>query len=128
MKIGELAKLSGLTAKTIRFYETQGLLPKAYRAENGYRIYQQQDLASLKLIKRARLVGFNLDECKNLLALWQAPNRQSADVKAKIIQKTADIEKQIAELTTIHQTLLALAKSCPGNEDAFCPILSKLAE
>ncbi len=87
MNISEVAKLTGLTAKAIRFYESKGIIKEASRGANGYRQYTQHQVDELLLIRRSRLVGFNLDECQELLNLSNNPNRRSADVKQKNTRK-----------------------------------------
>ena len=127
MNISEVAKLTGLTAKTIRFYEGKGLLTEPKRGSNGYRLYSNKHVDELVLIRRSRLVGFSLDECQGLLMLAKNPNRRSADVKSKTLDKVAEIDIKIKELTEMKQTLLSLAESCPGDEGAECPIINGLS-
>lgn len=127
MNISEVAKLTGLTAKTIRFYEGKGLITEPNRGDNGYRLYSNKHVDELVLIRRSRLVGFGLEECQELLMLAQDPNRRSADVKSKTLGKVAEIDIKIQELTAMKQTLLALAESCPGDEGAECPIINGLS-
>jgi len=127
MNISDVSRLTGLTSKAIRFYEEKGLVTKPLRGENGYRHYTQQHLDELKLLRQARQVGFNLDECGELVTLFNDPARHSADVKARTLQKVADIERHIAELQTMREQLLALAASCPGDDSADCPIIDNLS-
>mgnify|MGYP000114924584 CR=1 FL=1 len=116
MNISKVAKLTGLTAKTIRFYESKGVIKEASRSANGYRQYTKIQVEELQLIRRSRLVGFSLEECQELLSLSNNPNRRSADVKAKTLEKVAEIEEKIQELKGMKQTLLDLADACPGDE------------
>ncbi|MFE8148992.1 Cu(I)-responsive transcriptional regulator [Brenneria goodwinii] len=127
MNIGDVAKKTGLTSKTIRFYEEKGLLTAPLRSENGYRSYSVHHIEELTLLRQARQVGFNLDECKELVALFNDPLRRSADVKARTLQKVTEIEVQIEELRAMRQRLLALAEQCPGDSGADCPIINNLA-
>jgi len=127
MNISDVSRLTGLTSKAIRFYEEKGLVTKPLRGENGYRHYTQQHLDELTLLRQARQVGFNLDECGELVTLFNDPARHSADVKARTLQKVADIEHHIAELQTMREQLLALAASCPGDDSADCPIIDNLS-
>ncbi len=127
MNISEVAKRTGLTSKAIRFYEEKGLVTPPLRAENGYRSYGQKHLEELTLLRQARQVGFNLEECGELVALFNNPARHSADVKARTLQKVAEIERHIAELSSMRQQLLALAESCPGDDSADCPIINGLS-
>ncbi|MUK30249.1 Cu(I)-responsive transcriptional regulator [Aliivibrio fischeri] len=126
MNISEVAKLTGLTAKAIRFYESKGIIKEASRGANGYRQYTQHQVDELLLIRRSRLVGFNLDECQELLNLSNNPNRRSADVKQKTLEKVSEIETKIEELERMKKTLLALADACPGDDSNDCPIIKGL--
>ncbi|RPH29689.1 HTH-type transcriptional regulator CueR [Buttiauxella warmboldiae] len=127
MNISDVAKKTGLTSKAIRFYEEKGLVTAPLRSENGYRSYTQKHLDELTLLRQARQVGFNLEECRELVNLFNDPARHSADVKARTLRKVADIEKYIEELQGMRQRLLALADSCPGDDSADCPIINNLA-
>ncbi|WP_064602410.1 Cu(I)-responsive transcriptional regulator [Photobacterium sp. J15] len=126
MNISEVARLTGLTAKTIRFYEDKGVITPPSRSSNGYRYYSQTNIDELLLIRRSRLVGFNLDECRELLDFSRDPQRKSADVKAKAEQKLAEIDHKIAELMEMKTTLEALTVQCPGDDSARCPIIEGL--
>lgn len=127
MNISEVAKRTGLTPKAIRFYEEKGLLAPPQREDNGYRRYDRQHVNELTLLRQARQVGFTLDECRELVTLFNDPTRHSADVKARTLQKVADIERHIAELTAMRQHLLALAAACPGDDGSACPIMDNLS-
>lgn len=127
MNISDVAKKTGLTSKTIRFYEEKGLVTPPLRSNNGYRSYTSQHLNELTLLRQARQVGFNLEECGELVALFNDPARHSADVKARTLQKVAEIERHIDELQQMRRQLLALAESCPGDDGADCPIIDNLA-
>ena len=109
MNISDVAKKTGLTSKAIRFYEEKGLVTPPLRSENGYRTYSQQHLDELTLLRQARQVGFNLEECRELVALFNDPSRHSADVKKRTLEKVADIENHIRELQNMRAHLLALA-------------------
>lgn len=127
MNISEVAKRTGLTPKTIRFYEEKGLMTPPQREDNGYRRYARQHLNELTLLRHARQVGFTLDECRELVNLFNDPTRHSADVKARTLQKVADIERHIAELAAMRQHLLNLAEACPGDDSSECPIMDNLS-
>ena len=127
MNISYVAKKTGLTSKTIRFYEEKALITAPIRSDNGYRHYSAKHVEELTLLRQARQVGFNLDECRELVALFNDPARHSADVKARTLQKVAEIEKHISELGNMRQRLLTLAEQCPGDEGAECPIINNLA-
>ena len=98
MNISDVAKKTGLTSKAIRFYEEKGLVTPPLRSENGYRTYSQQHLDELTLLRQARQVGFNLEECRELVALFNDPSRHSADVKRRTLEKVAEIERHIRRL------------------------------
>ena len=127
MNISDVAKKTGLTSKAIRFYEEKGLMTAPLRGENGYRSYNQKHLEELTLLRQARQVGFTLDECRELVHLFNDPARHSADVKARTLKKVADIEQHIQELTRMKARLQALAESCPGDDSADCPIMDNLS-
>ncbi|WP_074012015.1 Cu(I)-responsive transcriptional regulator [Candidatus Sodalis sp. SoCistrobi] len=127
MNISSVAKKTGLTPKAIRFYEQKGLVSPPLRRENGYRSYNERHLEELTLLRQARQVGFTLEECRELVALFNDPGRHSADVKRRTLNKVQEIETHIAELTQMRQHLLALADSCPGDQGADCPIIDNLA-
>ncbi|ELW9442146.1 Cu(I)-responsive transcriptional regulator [Pluralibacter gergoviae] len=127
MNISDVAKKTGLTSKAIRFYEEKGLVTAPMRSDNGYRNYTQKHLDELTLLRQARLVGFNLEECRELVHLFNDPARHSADVKARTLQKVAEIEIHIEQLQAMRQQLLSLAASCPGDDGAHCPIIDNLS-
>ncbi|WP_312950012.1 Cu(I)-responsive transcriptional regulator [Superficieibacter sp.] len=127
MNISDVAKRTGLTSKAIRFYEEKGLVTPPLRSENGYRSYTQQHIEELTLLRQARLVGFNLEECGELVDLFNDPARHSADVKKRTLEKVAEIEQHIVQLQEMRQQLLTLAESCPGDDSADCPIINNLA-
>jgi len=127
VNISDVAKKTGLTSKAIRFYEEKGLVTAPMRSDNGYRNYTQKHLDELTLLRQARLVGFNLEECRELVHLFNDPARHSADVKARTLQKVAEIESHIEQLQAMRQQLLSLAASCPGDDGAHCPIIDNLS-
>jgi len=127
MNIGSAAKISGVPAKTIRYYEQVGLIPPAGRSANGYRDYDDKDVEILKFIKRSRSLGFSVEEVANLLSLWSDGKRTSADVKAIATSHINQIENKIAELQSILDTLKNLTACCHGDDRPDCPILDDLA-
>ncbi|MEM9581974.1 MAG: Cu(I)-responsive transcriptional regulator [Pseudomonadota bacterium] len=125
MNIGQAAKHAGLPAKTIRYYEEIGLITPA-RDANGYRAFSTQDLHKLTFLSRARGLGFSIEDCRILLALWEDQTRSSADVKRVADQHLHDIETKIADLQAMHSTLSKLVASCAGDNRPDCPILKGL--
>lgn len=97
------------------------------RSENGYRTYTQQHLNELTLLRQARQVGFNLEESGELVNLFNDPQRHSADVKRRTLEKVAEIERHIEELQSMRDQLLALANACHGDDSADCPIIENLS-
>lgn len=127
LTIGEAAKACGLSAKMIRHYEAAGLLAEAVRSHAGYRLYSPTQLAQLHFIRQARLLNFSLPEIQTLLALWQNPNRASADVKLLAQQHLAAVTQTIAQLQQLQQRLTQLVAQCDGNAQPHCSILQTLA-
>ncbi|KFI23901.1 Cu(I)-responsive transcriptional regulator [Nitrosococcus oceani] len=128
MSISEAATQSGLPAKTIRYYESIGLVYPPQRGSNGYRRYDQGTIRILQFIRRARGLGFSVEECRNLLSLYQDKNRASAEVKRLTKQRVVDINNKIAELTAMRTTLTQLIDRCQGGQRPDCPILEDLAQ
>jgi MerR family transcriptional regulator, copper efflux regulator len=126
MNIGEAATAAGLPAKTIRYYESIGLLPPPPRSDGNYRVYSEREVATLRFIQRARQLGFPLQEIGNLLSLWQDRNHRSADVKALAEERLREIDIRIAELQSIRATLQDLVARCHGDDRPDCPILADL--
>lgn len=127
MNISEVGKLAGLPPKTIRYYEEIGLItPK--RMANGYRVFSSQDLHRLAFLRRARALGFGIEECRALLALYADPTRASAQVKALARDHLDRVDAQLRELTELRATLSALVASCAGDGRPDCPILADLAQ
>lgn len=128
MNIGQAAKFSGVSAKMIRYYEQIGLIPRAIRSDAGYRNYSSPDAHGLRFIRRARDLGFSVEQISKLLALWRDRDRASADVKAMALAHAAGLKAKIAELQAMAQTLEHLANHCHGNDRPHCPIIEDLAE
>jgi MerR family copper efflux transcriptional regulator len=128
MNIGQAAQASGITAKMIRYYESIGLVSESRRSEAGYRIYGEKDLHALRFIKRARKLGFSLEQIRDLLSLWQDSARASADVKKIALSHVDELNQRIRELTEMRDTLATLASCCHGDQRPDCPILKTLSE
>jgi Cu(I)-responsive transcriptional regulator len=127
MNIGALAKETGIAAKTIRYYESVGLLAAPPRSGGNYRIYGERDLATLRFVQRARSLGFSVKEVGDLVALWQDRQRASADVRALATAHLGEIERKLKELEAMRATLDHLIKRCHGNKRPDCPIIDELA-
>lgn len=126
MNIGQASELSGLPAKTIRYYEEIGLV-KADRKDNGYRDYNDTHVHKLGFLKRARNLGFAVEECRNLLSLYEDTERSSIDVKRLAQSKVEEIDQKISELKGLRDTLSHLIKACHGDDRPDCPIINDLA-
>ncbi len=127
MHIGTAAKISGVPAKTIRYYESVGLIDSAARSDSGYRIYGTRDVDTLRFIQRARSLGFSVSDAANLLALWRDKRRASSEVKALAQSHVERVNRKIAELQAIRGTLADLIERCHGDDRPDCPILKDLA-
>jgi Cu(I)-responsive transcriptional regulator len=128
ISISKAAAQSGVPAKTIRYYEDIGLIYPPQRASNGYRRYDQGAVHALQFVRRARSLGFSVEECRNLLSLYKNQNRTSAEVKRLAKQRVADIDIKIAELTAMRATLIQLIDRCHGDKRPDCPILEDLSQ
>jgi MerR family copper efflux transcriptional regulator len=125
--IGEAAEASGVSAKMIRHYESIGLLKGVDRSDGNYRRYDEDQLHTLRFIKRARGLGFSTGEIEVLLGLWRNPRRASAEVKRLAMRHVADLDAKIDELRSMRNALSELAQHCHGDQRADCPILEDLA-
>jgi MerR family copper efflux transcriptional regulator len=128
MNIGQAAQASGVTAKMIRYYESIGLVVESRRSDAGYRLYGEKDLHALRFIKRARKLGFSLEQIRDLLSLWQDSARASGDVKRIALDHVGELNQRIRELTEMRDTLSSLASCCHGDQRPDCPILRTLSE
>ena len=128
MKIGELANLSGVPVKSVRYYEEEGILPAPRRLENGYRDYSKTAVAELIFLRQSRQFGFTLNECRQLLQLWRDPNRRSAEVHQLVIQRQQQVEQQITDLTSMHELLSNLLAHCAADDSPECAIIDSLSE
>lgn len=127
-RIGEVASLSGVTTKTIRYYESIGLLDKARRAPNGYRSYTAQTVDELRFVHRARGLGFSIEDVRTLLGLWADERRASSEVKALALEHIERVEAKIHGLKSMRDTLARLVEACHGDERPDCPILDELTD
>lgn len=129
MQIGQLAKLAGVAVDTVRYYERQGLLPPPSRKGSGYRRYEQEDVLRLRFIRRAKTLGFTLEEIAGLLDLSARRNDDMADFRQAAELRLQALDTRIAELERVRSALRQLVTACPGHGAlAACPILAALSE
>lgn len=128
MNIGDAAKASGVSTKMIRYYESIRLITAAPRRESGYRDYGENDVHTLRFIRRSRDLGFSVEQMTELLALWREPGRASAVVKRIALEHVEKLERKARSLQAMSQTLRHLADNCQGDDRPNCPILADLAE
>jgi len=125
MNISEVAAKAELPPKTIRYYEEIGLV-SPLRDANGYRAFRETDLHKLTFLARARALGFSIEDCRALLALWEDQGRASADVKRIAGEHLEAIEAKIQDLQAMRDTLSHLVAECAGDGRPDCPILKGL--
>jgi Cu(I)-responsive transcriptional regulator len=128
MNIGTVAERSGVPPKSIRYYESIGLIHPAERRANGYRSYSRHDMQTLAFIKRARSLGFSVEEVRDLLDLWRDRTRRSAAVKAMAAQHIEALDRKIEELQSMRKALAELVRRCHGDSRPDCPILDDLGD
>ena len=128
MNIGKAAELSGLTVKTVRYYSDIGIIYPHVNKNTGYRDFSESDLAKLQFIAKARKFDFNLDDCRELLALYENTERSSKEVKALTLEKITEIDAKLSELQMLKDQLSELASACQGDDRPNCPILDALSE
>jgi MerR family copper efflux transcriptional regulator len=126
MNIGQASAGSGVSAKMIRYYESIGLMPAAGRTQGGYRVYSERDVHLLRFVRRARDLGFALEDVRLLLGLWQDGERPSAAVKEIAIKHIDELTRKIVELQAMKRSLQHLAEACHGDGRPDCPILDDL--
>ena len=127
MNIGQAAKHSGLTAKMIRYYESIGLLTPAGRGANGYRHYNERDLHQLAFIRRARDLGFSLDQIRALLDLSDDGGRPCEAVDEIARRHLVEVERKIADLTALRQELDRMLAHCGSGTVSECRIIETLS-
>jgi|TARA_R100000455_G_C6247440_1_gene104844 Cu(I)-responsive transcriptional regulator len=126
MNMKQASGRTGLPAKTIRYYEDIGLLSPA-RGENGYRSFSDSDLHKLTFLARSRSLGFSLDDCRQLLSLYDDDERSSADVRELAVRHIADVDRKLGELKDIRRVLSKLVSACEGDHRPDCPIMDSLS-
>ena len=127
MNIGQASKATGVSTKMIRYYESVGLIRPADRTESNYRDFSDRDVNELRFIRRARNLGFSVEEITHLLSLWRDRDRPSREVKAIADKHVADLDARIAEMSAMADTLRDLARCCAGDDRPDCPILTDLS-
>ena len=127
MNIGKAAKLSGLTVKTVRYYSDIGIIKPLIDTNSGYRNFSESDLAKLQFLAKARKFDFSLDDCRELLALYENTERSSKEVKALTLEKIAEIDAKLSELNMLKAQLTTLTNACQGDHRPNCPILEELS-
>jgi MerR family gold-responsive transcriptional activator of gol and ges genes len=128
MKIGQASRATGVSTKMIRYYESVGLIRPADRTDSDYRDFSDRDVRELQFIRRARDLGFSVEEITQLLSLWRDRQRPSREVKAIAQKHVADLDARVAEMKAMADTLRHLASCCAGDDRPDCPILADLAE
>lgn len=124
--IGRAAEISGVTPKMIRHYESLGLIPKAARTLGDYRVYTPAEVHTLRFVRRARSLGFSMEEISRLLSLWRNQRRTSAEAKRLALRHIAELDSKIEELRSMRAALAELAAHCHGDQRPECPILDDL--
>ncbi|WP_312217701.1 Cu(I)-responsive transcriptional regulator [Brevundimonas sp.] len=127
MNIGQASRATGVPAKMIRYYESTGLIRPAERTGGNYRAFGDRDINELRFIRRARTLGFSIEDIVILLSLWRDRTRPSREVRAVAEQRLADLHARIAEMQAMADTLETLARCCAGDDRPDCPILADLA-
>ena len=128
MNIGKASKLSGLTVKTVRYYSDIGIINPQINTNTGYRDFWVSDLAKLQFIAKARKFDFSLDDCRELLSLYENTERSSKEVKTLTLEKIAEIDTKLSELKMLKSQLTTLTNACHGDDRPNCPILDELSK
>lgn len=127
MNISQASNASGVSSKMVRYYEQIGLIKPALRTASSYRTYGDNDVHTLRFVRRARDLGFSVEQIKELLALWRDRSRASSDVKAVALEHVAELERKIAAIQEMAKTLKHLASHCHGDDRPECPIIEEIA-
>ena len=128
MNIGKASKLSDLTVKATRYYANIDLVKPKQDSQTGYRNYTEEDVLKLKFIGKARSFNFSIDECRDLLSLYENENRPSKEVKKITLEKISEIDKKLNDLKALRKELSHLANNCHGDDRPNCPILEALSK
>lgn len=124
--MGTAARLSNVSAKMVRHYESLGLLAGVARTDSGYRQYREADIRSLQFIKRSRSLGFSMAEISELMSLWHNRSRASGSVKRIAERHVADLGQRIGAMQAMQRALSKLMQLCHGDHRPDCPILDDL--
>jgi len=127
MNISQAAKAAKLPTKTVGYYADIGLVSANGRSDAGYRTYGDGELRKLVFVRKAREFGFSIDECRELLGLYQNRHRSSADVKQIASRKLLEIEEKQRQLQSLHDELSYLVLGCRGDDQPECPIINHLS-
>jgi len=127
MNVGQAAAHAGLSVKTVRYYADIGLVEPMGRTPAGYRIYGEVEVSKLTFIRRARAFDFSINDCRELLGLYQDKTRSSRDVKAMAIKRLEQIDEKLSELHKLRDELALVAKECHGDNRPDCPILNSFS-
>ena len=126
MNISAASKAAGLPVKTVRYYADIGLVQAPSRSNAGYRTYDDASVRKLVFIRRSREFGFTIEECRELLGLYQDQDRTSAEVKRIASKRLEEIEEKQRELQSLHDELAHLVTTCRGDHRPDCPIIDYL--
>lgn len=127
MKRGDLARATGCNLETIRYYENVGVMPPPRRAENGYRVYAEEDRRRLSFVMRGRELGFSLEEIKGLLALLDTDSVTCEEVFRRTERHLESVRQKIRDLKRLERILSATAAQCSGDQVPECPVIDALA-
>ena len=128
MNIGKASKLSQLTVKAVIYYDNIGLVKPYQNISSGYREYNEEDVLKLKFVGKARKFNFSIDECRELLSLYENKSRPSKDVKKLTLEKISQIDEKLKQLQNLKDELTYLADNCQGDDRPNCPILDALSK
>lgn len=129
LNIGQVARQTGVTVETVRFYEKQGLINAPQRTVSGYRQYPQDTVKRVRFIQNAKDLGFTLKDISELLTLRQESGTSCADIKLRTTQKIDEVDQKIRDLKRIREALGRMILKCNDQEAlSQCPILEELDE
>ena len=128
MNIGEASSTSGVSAKMIRYYESVSLIRPARRSAAGYRRYDDSDVQTLHFLKRARGLGFSVNQMRDLLALWRDESRSKSEVVELALSHAAALDAKAREIAEMSSALRHLAVRCKTSDRPGCPIIEELAD